>query len=119
MSDKEHRALLDAIRRIRQSDNHERVESDDKNFMDAEWQRLADFYGAENGPYETAEIFAAKFVRVHSEADIDRQIKICKVSLFFTIGLALFVLLSSTSLLIRVAVCVIGSGVLYGLLTLF
>lgn len=75
--------------------------------------------GAENGPYETAEIFAAKFVRVHSEADIDRQIKNCKVSLFFTIGLALFVLLSSTSLLIRVAVCVVGSGVLYGLLTLF
>ena len=45
MSDEEHKALKRAIKRIGRPDKQSRDPFDEKKFMDAEWQRLADFYG--------------------------------------------------------------------------
>ena len=45
MSDDAHKAFEKALKRITQPDKRERDRFDEKKFMDAEWQRLADFYG--------------------------------------------------------------------------
>ena len=68
MSDDAHKAFERALKRITQPDKRERDRFDEKEFMDAEWQRLADDFGVSVEELQSPE-FEERLRRGQEEKD--------------------------------------------------